>query len=151
MTGLNKKLVVGVIVGVLVTIGTQWGMEKYQVMQAEQRLAAFHQGYSTATNKKAFMDKFFSMKSSVAVSLSTSKADVMGAEGDTDMEICWNMLYWMADMPMISKTGDGPWLNPDGTPASQDLIDTLAYYRSLNCNAVIEGTYKGRGPGEIHN
>ncbi len=95
MTGLNKKLVIGVVVGVLVTLGSQWGMLEYQSMKTERKVAAFLQGYDAAKDKKAFVQNYdFTIGDTL--NLSTSKAAwsdselMIGGDGDSSSSLSYD-------------------------------------------------------------
>ena len=146
---MNKWVLGGVLVGILLTLGVQWGMQKYEVSKAQARLSAYHQAYSQATDKNAFMDEYFSNKPGVKVALSTSNAAVPGETGDTDMEICQNMLNFLdengATIRGMESGEIGVISRNEGVEATYDR------FRDLRCFEVLDGTFKGRGPGEINN
>ena len=72
--GFNKLLITGVLIGVFVTLGMQWGIQEYQNMQAQAKLSAFMQGYENAADKDAFIKSYDFNGKGVTIGLSTSEA-----------------------------------------------------------------------------
>ena len=81
-----KWVAAGVLLGLFVTYGIQFGTNKYQLNQQHKKLEAFATGYNKATDKNAYMQNYNWGSKGVSVGLSTSKAASEGDDTCGDIE-----------------------------------------------------------------
>ncbi|OGJ00953.1 hypothetical protein A3I95_03145 [Candidatus Nomurabacteria bacterium RIFCSPLOWO2_02_FULL_44_12] len=87
MNFLNKNILVGVLVGVVLVLGVQWGVGQYKEKQTSNDIKEFLSGYNGSQDKTAYVENYFKSKnpSGISVNLSTSKAaDSDTKENDSD-------------------------------------------------------------------
>jgi hypothetical protein len=98
-----KSLLPGALIGVLLVLAVQYGMESYKNKQTISEGAVFMEGYDKAADKIAFTEEFAKNTDGVSVSVSTSSAD----------EGCgrwWN--YYLYYLDRASAWADLPFNDP---------------------------------------
>ena len=138
----NKNVLIGIVVGVVLTLVVQWGWSAYDARQMKESsqaaITAFNDGYAQAADKNAYVASYFQShplaSSNAKVGISTSSAD----EGEVDGSYCQELGEYFDTLNQYNKENC---LGPERWGSNLEKCDlvqeywnqALEYAREENC------------------